>query len=164
MQIFLIAVIVAVILGQSQTLLGANAANNGPLLIMMMIAAAAEFAIARVQDYILAGLIGLLASLLVPTRQAAATTALMAALAIILVRAVITALFIAMLPAMTLTTMLLLLPVGPSSAVVFAVSLPFAILFLVAMILVREAAIRFSFRWLLAHLADGEPNDAVQSA
>ncbi len=164
MQIFLVAVIVALVLGQSQSLIGSNGAVTPTVALLMIIVALTEFVIARAQDYVLAALIGLLSSLLVPTRQSAATFALMGALAMILIRALITALFIAMLPAMTVPTLLLLLPIGPSSAVVFALALPLAIVFLVALVLAREGAIRLIFRWLLVHLADGEPFDTATAA
>lgn len=161
MQVFLVAVIVALVLGQSPAWTGAP---WSVLNLVMIVAAAAEFVIARAQDYVLASMVGLLASLLTPTRQGAATVALMTSLAVILIRMVVTGVFLAMLPAMTSTTLLLMLAVGPSTAVVFAASLPIAIIILLAMVLIREGAIRLMFQWLLTHLADGEQSDAPQAA
>jgi hypothetical protein len=164
MQIFLVAVIVALIFGQGQSLTRINGEIAPTLELWMIIAAAIEFVIGRAQDYVLASMIGLLASLLVPTRQSAASIALMGALAMVLIRALITAVFIAMLPAMTVPTLLLLLPVGPASPVVFALSLPLAIIVLLVFVVIREGAIRFTFNWLLAHLAGGEPVDSASVA
>jgi hypothetical protein len=161
MQVFLIAVIVALVLGQSPAWTGVPWSI---LNLVMILAATTEFAIARAQDYVLGSMIGLLASLLVTSRQAAATVALMAALAMVLIRAIVTAFFIAMLPTMTSTILLLMLTVGPSTAVVFATSLPIAIAILLAMVLIREGAIRLIFHWLLTHLADGEQSDVPQPA
>jgi len=164
MQIFLVAVIVAIVIGQSQLLASTRGVVTPALALLMILLAVTEFVIGRVQDYVMAGLIGLLASLLVPTRQSAATFALMGSLAMVLIRALLTAFFIALLPAMTVPTLLLLLPIGPSSAVVFALPLPLVLAFLTALVLIREGAIRLIFRWLLIHLADGEPVDTVATA
>src|SRR5262249_37191350 len=156
--------IVALIFGQGQNLTRSGSELNPTLELVMMIVAAVEFVIGRAQDYVLAGLIGLLASLLVPTRQSAASIALMGATAIVLIRALITAVFIAMLTATTVPTLLLMVPVGPASPVVFALSVPLAIIVLLAFVVIREGAIRLSFSWLLAHLAGGEPVDSASIA
>ncbi|MEP7286421.1 MAG: hypothetical protein ABI947_11695 [Chloroflexota bacterium] len=151
-QAFLIAIIFVLVIGQFS--LNAGSSPFTVLELPLVFLTMTEFAIARLQDYVMAGLIGLLASLLSSTRQTASAIALMVTSGMILVRALITALVVTSLPFTSFPALLILLATGPSSVVALAWrGLP-AILILIAMILIREGIIRAMFSWLIAHLGD----------
>src|SRR5258708_25053467 len=132
----------------------ANDPLTGLLQLPLVVLTMAEFAIARAQDYVLAGLIGLVTSLLAHTRQSAAGIALMASLAWVLVRALITTAIVLTLPPTSFPALLILLSTGPSSVVTIAFPGIVAVIVLVSMIALREGMIRITFRWLVRHLGE----------
>jgi hypothetical protein len=151
MQTFLIAIIFVLLAGHFAQQPGATALE-GTLTLLLLILTMAEFAVARLQDYALSSLLGLFTSLLAPTRQTASATALLLASAWVLIRALFTALFLFGLPPVTPAELSILMATGPSSVVTMALPIPVAGLVLLIMPLLREAAIRVLFRWLVNHL------------
>ncbi len=120
------------------------------LLVLVMV----EFAVVRVQDYVLAGLIGAFTSLVAPTRQMSGILALAAAIGMILIRALCTALPLLGISGMFFPNALLVMATGPSSLIAMALPIPLAILVLLVIPLVRELIIRWAFHWLIRHLSE----------
>jgi hypothetical protein len=151
MQTFLIAIIFVLLIGYFAQHPSATTLE-GALKLLLLILTMAEFAVARLQDYVLSSLIGLFTSLLAPTRQAAGAAALMLAGGWVLIRALLTALFLFGLLPVSPAELSILIATGPSSVVTMALPIPVAGLVLLIMPLVREVAIRVVFRWLVDHL------------
>jgi hypothetical protein len=150
-QSFLVVIVFALVVGQ----LVQHPDPAQPLVaISLLFLAMIEFAAARFQDYVLGGLIGLLASLLATTRQAAWVGALTAALTMILLRALFTTLILAAMPPRELPILAILFATGPSSAVVLSWSPLAAGVGLIAILLLREGLIRAMFAWLIRHLGE----------
>lgn len=152
-QMFLLALIFVLVVGQFSR----NGSNTTaelllqlPLLVLTMI----EFAVARVQDYVLSGLLGTLSSLLTPTRQSSGVLALLLASVLVLVRTVLTVGVLLTMPPVSFTASLLLIATGPSSVVALALPIPAALAALLVMMLAREAVIRVLFGWITRHLSD----------
>ncbi|MBX3064439.1 MAG: hypothetical protein U0528_08220 [Anaerolineae bacterium] len=114
-----------------------------------------QFVVERVQDFVLASLIGLTASLLAPNRQVAAAAAMLSMLAWLILRGVIIAVIIRLLPPQTFGGVLILLLTGPASALSMALPVGSAILCLLLLPIAYEVAIRLLFRWLVRHLGEG---------
>lgn len=160
-QLFVMILIFVLLVAQFSTTAGRAPMTlwEIPLLFFTMI----EFAIARIQDFVLAVLIGLITSLLAPTRQTAGSVALMAGIALVLIRALLTvAIAIASeatsIPLQGVPGMFILLSTGPSSVITLAWRGLFGTAILVCMIVAREGLIRFMFKWLIQNL--GESNTA----
>lgn len=113
-----------------------------------------QYLIERVQDFVLASLIGLAASLVAPSRHVAASIALCVMLALLMLRTLFTASMIATLPAQTPSGAVIMMLTGPSSALAVTLPVMVALVGLVALPLINEIVIRLLFRWLLRHLGE----------
>ncbi len=152
-QFFLLAIIFVLVVGLFATnpnVTSADALIELPLLALTM----AEFGIARVQDYVMSALIGLVASLLSSTRQAAISIAILLTLAMILARALITALVVVTIASPSPPATLILIATGPSSVITLAWPPALAIIGLLTMLFLREGIIRVLFQWLTRHLGE----------
>lgn len=135
--------------GQLERLAGIGS----PLLAVLVTAlAGAQFAVGRVQDYAMACLIGLTASLNSEARQTAAIYALFGSIGLVLGRIALTAALLLTYPVPSPQAALLLLATGPTTTLILTSSLPLIIVLLIGMPLVREIIIRAGYRWVLAHL------------
>ncbi|MCC7446806.1 MAG: hypothetical protein IT324_05280 [Anaerolineae bacterium] len=153
MQFFLLAIIFVLVVGLFATnpnVTSADAIIEIPLLALTL----AEFGIARVQDYVMSALIGLAASLVSSTRQAAISIAALLTLAMILARALVTAFMITRITPPSPPATLILIATGPSSVVTLALPPLLAIVALLTMLLVREGIIRLLFHWLTRHMGE----------
>src|SRR5258708_11634689 len=112
-QALLIAIIFVLVMGKVTRDVDSSvsAIAQLPLVFLTM----AEFAIARAQDYVLSGIIGLTASLLTPNRQIAASVALLASVGGVLIRALMTTMIVLTLGPRLFPEGLVLLSTGPSS-------------------------------------------------
>jgi hypothetical protein len=138
--------------------------QSGSYLVKIAITALAliEFFAGRVQDYVLSSLLGVMASLLAGTREAAWAMATMLALIPILVRAALTIVVIALMsPQQSFAKFAVLLATGPGSAIVLEWPVPLAALILIALVIVREGLIRLLFRWLVRRLGDAPHRTTV---
>jgi hypothetical protein len=122
--------------------------------IPLVILTVAEFGIGRTQDYIIASIIGLISSLLASTRQAAGLVAVMAAVGMVLLRALVTTIIIMTMRPTSLPGTLILLSTGPASVVAIALPGLVAAVVLIIMVVLREIFIRYSFNWLITRLGD----------
>jgi hypothetical protein len=128
---------------------------DGILTLFLIILSMIEFGIGRIQDYVLAGLLGVTASLISGSRQAALFSAFMGALGMVLLRGVITGVFVMAIGSNTVqAAQVIFFATGPSSLVVLALPHLIALLVLIAMPLGRELTIRWLFGWLVAHMGD----------
>ena len=153
-QVFLLAIIFVLVVGRP----GVGEVNTSPgIVIPLVIITVAEFAIARAQDYVIAGLLGLLASLQSTTRQNANLVALMLGAAMVLLRAMITGFIMGVQIPVSLPGALILISTGPSSVIALAFHGPIAIMILLSMIVIRETVIRVLFTWLMRHLGEASP-------
>ncbi len=153
----LLSIVLILVIGQSESL----SASASPLVaVLISIVAGAQFAIARVQDYTTATVIGLGASMISETRQSASIMALIGGLFMIVSRTLLTAVFLFNIPPSSPQGVLILLSTGPTTVIVMAFQKqPFAaILLLIAIPLVREYAIRYGYRWTLGHLGQAAGN------
>src|SRR5581483_3896138 len=116
--------------------------------IALLVAAMIEFVVARAQDYVLSSLVGLIASLLTPNRQTAGAIALM------LVRALLTLTLLAALPPTPPPLLAVLIATGPASVIAMVGNVLLGIPALIVMIVAREALIRAMFGWLVHHMGD----------
>ncbi len=152
-QAFLVAILFVVVLGDF--IRDVVSGLTSPIFqIALLVAAMIEFVVARAQDYVLSSLIGLIASLLTPNRQTAGAIALMTALALVLVRALLTVLLLAALPPTAPLSLAVLIATGPGSIIALAGNALLGIPVLILMILAREALIRALFGWLVHHMGD----------
>lgn len=113
-----------------------------------------QYLIERVQDFILAILIGLAVSLIAPSRHVAATIALCVVLALLMLRTLFTVSLIAALPSQTPSGAVVMMLTGPSSALAVSQPVALALVALVGLPLLNEIVIRWLFRWLLRNLGD----------
>ncbi|HLY27942.1 MAG TPA: hypothetical protein VKQ72_16465, partial [Aggregatilineales bacterium] len=126
---------------------------NDVMLVLVMI----EFGVARFQDYALAVIIGLCISLRAGSRESAAMLAVLAGLALVILRLLLTLLFLAYLPpgvASNLPALILIVATGPSSAVALAMPNLGGIIILLLMIALREVLIRRGFHYLVENLGE----------
>jgi hypothetical protein len=152
-QAFLVAILFVVVLGDF--LRDVVSGVTSPVFqIALLVAAMIEFVVARAQDYVLSSLVGLIASLLTPNRQTAGAIALMMALALVLVRALLTLMLLAALPPTPPPLLVVLIATGPASVIAMAGNVLLGIPALILMIAAREALIRAMFGWLVQHLGD----------
>jgi hypothetical protein len=115
-----------------------------------------QYLVERIQDFVLASLIGLLASLIAPTRQVAATLALCAMLGLLIVRGLFIIGLIGLLPPpQALSRILVLLITGPASALAMTMPVVETIFGLLLLPLINEVIIRAMFAWLIGHLGEG---------
>ncbi|MBX3082606.1 MAG: hypothetical protein KF716_13295 [Anaerolineae bacterium] len=115
-----------------------------------------QYLIERIQDFVLASLIGLVASLIAPSRQVAAMLALCAMLALLVVRAIFIISLIGLLPPpQALSRILVLMITGPASAIAMTMPVVETILGLLLLPLINEVIIRLMFSWLIGHLGEG---------
>jgi hypothetical protein len=152
-QAFLAAILFVVVLGDF--LRDIVSGLTGPVFqIALLVAAMLEFVVARAQDYVLSSLVGLIASLLTPNRQTAGAIALMMALALVLVRALLTLILLTALPPTPPPLLAVLIATGPASVIAMAGNVLLGIPALILMIVAREALIRTMFGWLVHHMGD----------
>jgi hypothetical protein len=114
-----------------------------------------QYLVERVQDFVLASVIGLLASLLSPSRQVAAAVALCAMLGWLILRGLFTAALIGLLPTQTPSSAAILLLTGPASALAMSLPVLPALVLLLLLPLINEIVIRWLFAWLVKHLGEG---------
>ncbi len=150
---FLVTVLMVIVLAEF------SRAPGGTTIPQYVVTAAAmlEFAVARFQEYVLAALLGLLASLLTPTRQGAGSLAFLMAFVLVLIRAFLSGLvlFVANASGATVPAdvgSLILLLTGPSSVIALAWTPLVGVLLMLGMVMIREAAIRLLWRWLVQNL------------
>ena len=150
LQGILLFTVFVLVMGQMDRL----AATTSPVLVMLIaLLAGVQFMIARVQDYVMAGLIGLAASVFSTTRQNASIIALMGSLALVILRVLIAAVFMLQISITSPQAFLLLLATGPTSAIALALPTPLLIvLLLIALPAAREGIIRLGYRWVFARL------------
>ncbi|GEM_PF-1225242 len=152
-QAFLVAILFVVVLGDF--LRDVVSGVTSPVFqIALLVAAMIEFVVARAQDYVLSSLVGLIASLLTPNRQTAGAIALMLALALVLVRALLTLILLAALPPTPPPLLAVLIATGPASVIAMVGNVLLGIPALIVMIVAREALIRAMFGWLVHHMGD----------
>lgn len=147
----LLAVVFILVIGQAER----YTQSGSPILALIIpIIAGAQFAIARVQDYATASLIGLAASTQSTTRQSASVTALLGGVALVLLRTLLTAAFLPQIQLTSPQAFLIMLSTGPTTAIAMAFPtmplLPATLLIIIPA--VREVMIRLSYRWVLGHL------------
>lgn len=135
--------------------------SDWPVQIVLLCLALFEFSAGRVQDYVLSGLLGLLASLLATTREAAWATATLLALTLVLLRAAVTIAVMATMTPQSFLKALVLFATGPASAVTLAWTAPVAALALVLLLLAREGLIRALFAWLVRRLGEAPRQNAA---
>ncbi|HVO71151.1 MAG TPA: ABC transporter permease subunit [Aggregatilineaceae bacterium] len=136
---------------------------EGLLTLFLIVFSMFEFGTARLQDYILAGLIGVGASLLAGSRQAALLMAFMGAIALVLLRGLITVVLMQMIPGQQVPpAQMIFFATGPSSLVVLTLPSILALAVLVAMPVLRELAIRAGFRWLVNHMGEMGHTSTIQ--
>ncbi len=135
--------------------------------VLIALLAAAQFALARVQDYASACLIGVGASLLAEKRETAWGAALMGGVGLVIGRVLITGLLMLNIalgvPPTNETApqaVVILLATGPTAGLVLALkNAPWlALALLIVLPISRELLIRFGYRWVLAHLGESAGN------
>jgi len=115
-----------------------------------------QYVVERIQDFVLASLIGLVASLIAPSRQVAAVVALCTMLALLLVRGIFIISLIRLLPPpQAVSRVLVMLITGPASALAMTMPVVETILGLLLLPLINEIIIRRLFSWLIGHLGEG---------
>jgi hypothetical protein len=114
-----------------------------------------QYIVERVQDFVLAALIGLIASLISPSRQVAATIALCAMLALLILRGIFIITLIGTLPPpQAFSRILVLMITGPASALAMTQPVVETIIGLLILPIINEVLIRVMFRWLINHLGE----------
>jgi ABC-type transport system involved in multi-copper enzyme maturation permease subunit len=129
--------------------------------VLLLCLALVEFGFGRMQDYALSGLIGLAASLLTTTREAAWASATLLALMLILLRAVLTIAVLASAAPEPFPKLLVLFATGPASAIVTAWPAAIAGLTLILLPLAREGLIRALYVWLVRNLGEAPTRHAA---
>jgi hypothetical protein len=127
------------------------------LVVVLMVLASLQFAVGRVQDYTTAGILGLAASIISETRQAALVFSLLAGTGMVIVRILFTALLLVAAqinPPPPPQGVLILLATGPTTVLIMALvrSPLLAMVLLVGFPLLRELIIRTGYGWVLRHL------------
>lgn len=125
--------------------------------VLVCIAATVQFAIARVQDYSTAGIIGMASSIFAETRQTASVLAILLSSGLLIGRLLVTAIFLTLadlMPAPPPQGIAILLATGPTTAIALACTrvpgVAFAIFAVVP--LLREASLQVSYRWIVRRL------------
>ncbi len=153
----LLAVVFVLVIGQVEKV----AQTASPVLALVItVVAGVQFAIARMQDYATASIIGLASSMQSETRQSASITAVLGGLSMVMLRTLFTA---ALLPYIQLTSpqaLLLMLSTGPTTAMAMAFpTMPVLTLtLLIVTPVVREILLRAGYRWVFTRLGTAAGN------
>jgi hypothetical protein len=153
-----LAIILSVVIVSDFTL---QSRSDWLVQVTLLCLALFEFGVGRVQDYALSSLLGAIASVLLATREAAWTIAMLLALMPVLLRAALTVFVIALMPAQSFAKLAVLFATGPASTVVLAAPPTVAVLALIVLLLVREGLIRLLFDWLVRRLGESPHHTAA---
>jgi hypothetical protein len=163
-QVFLVMTVFVLVVGEFTRLAETNkfsALIMFPMAFLTMI----EFGIARLQDYVLSGLVGLVASLRSSTRQSAGTVAIMLAATMVLIRGLLTGFVLLSVPLSASMSappfVAVLVATGPSSVLTIAWPPAVAAVALITMIVLREVVIRVLFGYLVRHMGDAPEASAA---
>jgi hypothetical protein len=131
--------------------------------VVLCILATIQFAIARIQDYSTAGIIGMASSIFAETRQTASVLAILLSTGLLVLRLLLTAFFLAIAqisPSPPPQGVLILLATGPTTAIALACTRAPALAFFILLALpaLREAGLQASFRWIVRQLGTAAGN------
>lgn len=164
-QVFLVMTVFVLIVGDFTQRAETNK-SSALIMFPMAFLTMIEFGIARLQDYVLSGLVGVAASLQASTRQSAGTIALMLAAGMVVIRGLLTGIVLLSVPlspsiGLSPPFVAVLVATGPSSVMTIAWTPAIAAVALITMVVLREGAIRVLFGYLVHHMGDAPEASAA---